>query len=423
MQVRLDYGRGGLTIPIPDHSIIIRSRFVPGVQNEKVAILDALRKPIGFPALKDFVVTGQRVCIVHTDITRPTPNNLLLPVIIRELEMAGIITKDIFLLNGLGTHRFQTQAELKEMLGGMIVQNYRCIQHDAMDDKNLVYLGTTSQGNTVRINREYLEADIRILTGFIEPHFFAGFSGGPKAILPSLAGFESVWTNHSPRNIAHPAATWGITRGNPIWDEMLEVALMTDPKFLVNVALNAEHKITAVFTGDLITAHAKGCEFVSKNAMVPVSEPFDIVITTNGGYPLDQNLYQSVKGMSAANRIVKTGGSIVSVVACEDGVPDHGGYYNLLRDASSPDDMLRRILTPGFKVTDQWQVQIQALIQKRVDVYVFSDGLTDEEIRSCLFTPCRDIPTLVDHLRIRNGADASIAVMPEGPLTVPSLEI
>ncbi len=422
MKVNLQYGRDGLLITIPNHSRVIRSQFVPGVNCEKAAILRSLQYPIESPPLKDLVTHGNKVCIVHTDITRPTPNDRLLPVIIKELETAGINTRDIFLLNGLGTHRFQTETELKMMLGKNVKRHYHCIQHDARDDMNLTSLGTTSWGNPVRINRKYLEADVRILTGFIEPHFFAGFSGGPKAVLPALAGFESVWTNHSPSNIVHPAATWGTTRGNPIWEEMLEVALMTDPTFLVNIALNSERRITAVFAGNLIAAHAKGCEFVKKNTMVSVCEPYDIVITTNSGYPLDQNLYQSVKGMSAANRIVKTGGSIISVVACEDGVPKHGGYFRLLRDAGSPDDLLRMVNTPGFKAPDQWQVQIQAMIQKRADVYVYSDGLSDEEIQASLFIPSRDITATINLINARSGKTSSIAVLPEGPQTVPYLE-
>ena len=176
--------------------------------------------------------------MVHTDITRATPNDRILPVLLDELESAGIAREDITFLNGLGTHRRQTEAELRAMLGDRIVEGYRCLQHDCNDEANLVSLGETSLGHPVRINRFYLEADVRILTGFIEPHFFAGFSGGPKAVLPSLAGAESVFTNHGIEMIAHPKATWGVIEGNPIWEEMREVALRTNPTFLLNVSLN-----------------------------------------------------------------------------------------------------------------------------------------------------------------------------------------
>jgi nickel-dependent lactate racemase len=270
----------------------------------------------------------------------------------------------------------------------------------------------------VRINRHYLEADVRLLTGFIEPHFFAGFSGGPKAILPSLAGAESVLSNHGTTFIADRRATWGVTQGNPIWEEMREVAERTRPTFLLNVTLNRRKQITAVFAGEMLAAHAKGCAFAKENAMVPVANTFDIVITTNSGYPLDQNLYQSVKGMSSARQIVREGGAIIIATACEDGLPEHGKYAQLLRRAGSPGAILDMLAQPGFNQPDQWQIQIQAQIQKHADVYVYSHGLTDEQIREALFRPCGDIASLVKHLCDLYGPHTSIAVLPEGPQTI-----
>jgi nickel-dependent lactate racemase len=309
------------------------------------------------------------------------------------------------------------------MLGNRIVDNYRCLQHDCNDDSNLVSLGQTSLGNPVRINRQYLESDVRILTGFIEPHFFAGFSGGPKAILPSLAGRESVFSNHGLEMIAHPRAAWGIIAGNPIWEEMREVALMTDPTFLLNVALNTNREITAVFAGDMLVAHAAGCEYVRQNAMVAVDKPYDIVVTTNSGYPLDQNLYQSVKGMSAASQIVRQGGAIIIATACEDGLPDHGRYAELLDEAGSPQGILELISQPGFHVQDQWQVQIQAQIQQKADVYVFSDGLSADQIRKALFIPVQNVESILEKLLADYGQGARICVMPEGPQLIPYLSV
>jgi lactate racemase len=359
--------------------------------------------------------------VVHTDITRATPNDRILPVLLDELEQAGIARQNITLLNGLGTHRRQTEAELRAMLGDRILSGYRCIQHDFNDADSLVSLGETSLGHPVRLNRTFLEADVRILTGFIEPHFFAGFSGGPKAVLPALAGAESVFTNHAVEMISHPKASWGILAGNPIWEEMREVALRTNPTFLLNVALNARREITGVFAGDMLTAHAKGCAFVKMNAMCAVDRPYDIVITTNSGYPLDQNLYQSVKGMSAANQIVKQGGSIIIATACEDGLPAHGQYAALLAEAGSPQAVIEMISQPGFSTHDQWQVQTQALIQGRADVYVYSDGLTDRQIQQALFIPCRKLEHTVSELQAKYGSQARICVIPEGPLTIPYL--
>ena len=418
MQVNLAYGRTGLSVKLPDMTDVLASRFVPGLADEAAAIRQALRRPIESPPLAALVKPGDTVVIVHSDITRATPNDRILPVLLAELESAGVRRPDITLLNALGTHRRQTEAELRRMLGDQIVANYRCLQHDAFDDTALVSLGQTSLGHPVRVNRTYLEADVRILTGFIEPHFFAGFSGGPKGVLPSIAGAESVLTNHGYEMIAHPQATWGVTAGNPIWEEMREAALMTQPTFLLNVSLNARREITGVFAGDMLAAHAAGCDFVRDKAMVPVDTPYDIVITTNSGYPLDQNLYQSVKGMSAANQIVRAGGAIIAAAACADGVPAHGRYAALLAEAGSPQRVLEMLARPGFSEQDQWQVQIQALIQLRAEVYVYSDGLTDAQIEQALFKPCRNLEQTVADLQARYGPDARICAIPEGPQTV-----
>jgi nickel-dependent lactate racemase len=421
VDVHLAYGRAGLTVTLPETAEVLRTHFTPGLPDEAQAIRDALRKPIGCAPLTALVKPGVWVVVVHTDITRATPNERILPVLLDELETAGVRGADISLLNGLGTHRRQTETELRAMLGDRIVDQYRCMQHDCFEDADLVSLGVTALGHPVRVNRVYLEADVRILTGFIEPHFFAGFSGGPKAILPSLAGAESVFTNHGLPMIAHPKATWGITQGNPIWEEMREVALRTNPTFLLNVALNARKEITGVFAGDMLAAHAEGCAFVKQHAMASVEAQYDIVITTNSGYPLDQNLYQSVKGMSAASQVVKQGGAIIIATACEDGLPAHGRYAELLAQAGSVQGIIDLISQPGFEAHDQWQVQLQAQIQQQADVYVYSDGLTDEQIEKALFFPCRSIEKTVSGLLEKYGSQARICVMPEGPQVIPYL--
>src|SRR5262245_12133311 len=255
MNVHLAYGRNGLCVNLPAHADVIAARFVPGLADEPAALQMALRRPLGSPPLAELVKRGDKVAICHSDITRATPNDRILPLLLAELENAGVHRQDITLLNALGTHRPQTEAELRGMLGDAIVDNYRCLQHNAFDDAGLLPLGKTSFGHPVRLNRVLMEADVKILTGFIEPHFFAGFSGGPKGVLPALAGQESVLTNHGYEMIAHPQATWSICEGNPIWEEMREVALLAKPTFLLNVTLNAHKQITGVFAGDMLASH------------------------------------------------------------------------------------------------------------------------------------------------------------------------
>lgn len=422
MRIELAYGREGLFVDLPDNVEILKPKFNPGLLDEGATIKHALRNPLGSLPLSDLVKTNDHVVIVHTDITRATPNDRILPILINELLESGILKEDILLLNGLGTHRSQTEAELRSLLGDDIVDNFRCIQHDCHDDTVLVSLGNTSLGHPVRISRHYLEADVRILTGFIEPHFFAGFSGGPKAVLPSLAGAESVFTNHGYKMISNPKASWGITAGNPIWEEMCEVALRTNPTFLLNVSLNTNKEITSVFAGDMIAAHTQGCTYVKDNAMVGVEEPYDIVITTNSGYPLDQNLYQSVKGLSAANQITRQGGSIIIATACEDGLPNHGEYAALLEEGGSPQGVIELVSQEGYSAQDQWQVQVQSQIQQKADVYVFSEGLTLDQVERALFKPCKSIENTIEDLLKKYKPAPRVCVIPEGPMTIPFLK-
>jgi len=419
MKVRLAYGKEGLWIELPDdlNIAVVEPRFVPGLPNEREAIQKALREPIASAPLKELVKPNDTVAIVFSDITRPMPNARVLPVLLEELS--HVPSSNIVLINALGTHRPQTEDELAEMLGREVVENYRIVQHNCHDKENLVYLGESSFKHPIWVNKTYMESSIKILTGFIEPHFFAGFSGGPKAVLPGLAGEETILRNHGAEMIGHPKATWGITEGNPIWEEMREVAAKTNPTFLLNVSINKEKEITGVFAGDVWEAHARGVEFVREVAMVPVDEPFDIVITSNSGYPLDLNLYQAVKGMSAAAQIVREGGSIIIAAECWDGIPDHGEYKNILKMAKSPQELLEKINAPGFLVQDQWEAQVQALVQLKADVYVKSAYLTDEQIRDALLLPCHSIEETLERLLKKYGPQARICVLPEGPQTIP----
>jgi nickel-dependent lactate racemase len=270
------------------------------------------------------------------------------------------------------------------------------------------------------INRHLAEADVRIITGFIEPHFFAGFSGGPKGIMPGCAGLETVMSNHGEKNIGHPKAVFGVLEGNPIWEEMRDIALRVGPSFLLNVTLNEQRRLTGVFAGDLLQAHRVGAEFVRESAMQRAGAPFDIVVTTNSGYPLDQNLYQGVKGMSAAARIVKPAGTVILACECREGVPAGSPLDTLLRSADSPEAILALLATPGFVRPEQWQAQIQSLIQRQARVLVYS-SLSDEVIRAAHLTPCHDIGAAVKERLDALGPKGRVAVLPQGPLTIPYL--
>jgi nickel-dependent lactate racemase len=421
--VKLAYGRTGLSLDLPSDIpvTIIEPRFAPGLPDERAAITAALRSPLSGRPLRALVHPYDTVVIVFSDLTRPMPNDRVLPPLLCELAAVGVPEDQITLLNALGTHRAQTETELGHMLGTAIASRYRILQHDAWDAERLVEIGRNRLGNRVRVSRAYMEATVRVLTGFIEPHFFAGFSGGPKAVLPGLADAGAILDNHGPQMLAHPAATWAETDDNPVWLEMLEFARRSRPSFLLNVTLNQERQVTGVFAGELVEAHRAGVTFARRTALQPVPRRFDVVITSNSGYPLDLNLYQAVKGMSAASRIVRQGGDIILAAECWDGIPAHGEYKRLLWEADSPNTLLERVMAPGFRCQDQWEAQIQAQVQRIARVHVYAGGLSDEELRRAHMIPCRSIERTLARIREENPS-ATVAVLPDGPQTVPYLE-
>ncbi len=419
MQIHIAYGRQGLDVELPEQAqiTVLTPRFVPGLLDEQAAMRDALRYPIGSPPLRELVRPHDQVAVVFSDITRPQPRERMLPVLLDELHQAGVPVGNVLLINGLGTHRPNTDAELRAMLGHDLVERYRLIQHDAHDKSQMVNLGRTRWGHEAWINAAYAQADVKILTGFIEPHIFAGFSGGPKAVLPAVAGIEIILDNHNGPMLSAPTATWGITQGNAIWEEMLQVAQMTHPDFLFNVTLNRERQITGVFAGDLVLAHRAGIEQVRAAAMVGVDALFDVALTTNSGYPLDLNLYQSVKGISAAAQVVRPGGAILMASECWDGVPEFGNYKKLLQEAASPQAMLDRVMAPGFRMHDQWEAFLHAKLCLHADIHLFAGGLSDDDIRMAMMSPCHNIAATLQELIGRYGP--RLCVLPEGPMTIP----
>src|SRR6266567_792553 len=397
MRVELAYGRSELAVELPDErTTIIAPSHTPGLEDERGAVVAALENPIGARPLREWIGPGERICILFTDITRATPNDRIIPWLLDYL--GDVPPQNITLLNQLGTHRPNTRSELEQLLTPVVVQKYRVLNHEPEDPAALAQVGTTSDGTPALLNRHFLEARARIV--------------------PGIAGLQTVMSNHGAKNIGHPCSAFGVTDGNPIWEEMRDIALRAGPSFLLNVALNERRQITGVFAGDLIAAHKVGCEFVRNSAMQKFDAPFDIVVTTNSGYPLDQNLYQGVKGMSAGARVIKPGGTILLACECREGVPPDSWLDRILRSASSPEEILSMLATPGFRRPEQWQAQTQALIQRKARVLLYS-SLPDDVVRAAHLTPCRDIGAAVKELLPANGA--RVAALPQGPLTIPYL--
>jgi lactate racemase len=415
-EVGLAYGRGGLRIVLPDdRTTVVTPADRPGVPDPAAALAGALRHPVAGPPLRDRVRPGQRVAVSVCDATRPQPRREMLAALLDELPGA-----DVTVLIATGTHRGNTEAELLEMLGEFATR-LTVINHDSRDPSALRWMGEFGAGVPVWLNRHWVDADVRITTGFVEPHFFAGFSGGPKLVAPGLAGLDTVLTLHDARRIGDARAVWGVCEGNPVHDDVRAIAAGTGVDFALDVVLNREKQIAAAFGGDILEMHAAAREACRQMSMCPVDGRFDVVVTTNSGYPLDQNLYQAVKGMSAALTVVEPGGLIICAAECADGFPDHGSFRSVLASAPTPEALLAEISARTETVPDQWQVQILARILTTARVGVHTSGLTDADLRSAHLFAVPDIAAAVEAELAARGPDARVCVLPDGPQTIPYL--
>jgi lactate racemase len=419
LDVSLAYGHEGLRVALPaGRTTVVAPAHHQAAADVPALLARALAHPVAGPPLREVVRPGQRVAVSVCDATRPQPREAMLTALIREL--AGIVTPaDLTVLVATGTHRANTAAELADMLGTELAGSLRVINHDARDNGQLSWCGRHGDGVPVWLNRHWVEADARITTGFVEPHFFAGFSGGPKLVAPGLAGLETTLTLHDARRIGSERATWGICEGNPVHDDVRAIAAATGVDFALDVVLNRDQQVVAAFGGEVLAMHAAARDAVREVSMRPVDGLFEIVVTTNAGFPLDQNLYQAVKGMSAAATIVAPGGLIICAAECADGFPDHGSFREVLASQPSPERLLAAIAARPRTVPDQWQVQVLARVLSRARVGVHSATLTDADLRTAHLFAVPDIGAAVAAELAAAGPDARVCVLPEGPQTIP----
>lgn len=421
MQVRLPYGEGALDVELPGERIsLIEPRFVPGLADEHAAFLRSVRAPLGDTRpLRECVREGETVAVCIPDATRPLPGDRLLPWLFAELP--HVRDASVVIVVGTGSHRASTHDELRRMVGDEVLRRHRITSHDAHDPGRLVRAGAWDDGQPVLFAREWAEADRRIVLGFVEPHFMAGFSGGYKGVFPAVADVASIVRYHGAAVIADPRSTWGVIEGNPTQQIVRRFGALRPVDFCVNVTLNRERAITGFFCGEPAAAHDAACALSREIAMVRCERPFPIVVTTNSGHPLDQNLYQSVKGMSAGAQIVAENGLVVQASRCGDGFPAHGNFKRLLFEHDGPRALLDAILAPGFSVFDQWEAQILAQLRLRARIALRSE-LPDDEVRRAHLEPIADVAARVrEELRALGDAGAPIAVLPEGPMTIPFL--
>ena len=423
--VRFPYGRQELTVSIPDdrYAGTLTAR-MPRGENEALLVREAMAHPLGSPSLAELARGKRKVVLIASDHTRPVPSRLLIPPMLAAIR-AGNPNAEITILIATGCHRETTKEELIGKFGPEIAAKERIVVHDCDDEANLVSLGTLPSGGELVINRLAAEADLLVAEGFIEPHFFAGFSGGRKSVLPGVAARRTVMYNHNSRFIADPRCRTGITAGNPIHEDMLFAAQRAGLAFVLNVVINAEKEVVMAAAGEPEAVHAAGRRFLLDRCRVKAI-PSDIVITTNGGYPLDQNIYQSVKGMTAAEATVRKGGVIVMFSRCGDG---HGGkrFYETFRDEKDLDRMTDGFLrTPPEKtVPDQWQSQILARVLKKADVILVSDA-PDGIVSDLHLIPAHspeEALTLADRRLAERGIrNGGILAVPDGVSVIVSAE-
>jgi nickel-dependent lactate racemase len=416
--VDIAYGKGRIPLRLdPDLAewCVITPTYEQALINPHEDFLQACRYPISAPPLRALVEPGDRVVIVTSDGTRPVPNRQLIPWLLEELPVP---VENVTVLLGNGTHRANSPEEIAQMFGHEVTSRVAILNHDAYDADRNQCVGTTPTGIGAFLDKCYLEADKRIVIGFIEPHFFAGFSGGAKGIFPGVAGIDTILRLHDYDLIADPRSTWGELENNPIQREIADMAAYCPPDFLVNVTLNSDKQIAGFFAGQYQEAHRRGCARAKAVSMAPLPNRFPIVVTSNSGFPLDQNLYQTVKGMSVAARIVEDGGTILVASECSDGIPEHGNFRSILEKGDTPeavDDWIRNLSEP---ILDQWEAQVLVSILMRASVAIYST-LDRTAIEDAMLTPIEDLQAHLEECIRRVGEGASVAVLPDGPLTIP----
>jgi len=419
-EVQLAYGKKGYKLKVPANFDVIEPKFIKEVGSAKEEINKALLFPINSKPLRSLLEGKNDIAISVCDITRAQPRKVVIETIVEHIKDL-IPISNIKILIATGTHRANTKEELIEMLGKDIVETLNVINHVCDDKESLIEMPTSLDDVSVLLNKHWVNADFRITTGFVEPHFFAGFSGGSKLVAPGLAGLKTIMKLHNYKRLNNPNSIWGEVEKNPIQQDVRKIAKETGVDFTLDVALNRDQKITNVFSGDLIDSHNEACNFARETAMVQVSQPYDLVITSNSGYPLDQNLYQTVKGLSAASQIVKDNGEILCLSECSDGIPSHGKFYSLLSEFSDPEQVEGMLSDPNFHCQDQWQVQILSQIAKKSNINLYTEGLSDKEIKNAFMFNAPDPQKFIDQ-KVKENTNIRGCVLPEGPITIPVLK-
>lgn len=423
MKIHLAYGKQGLDIEVPDRNLVnvLTLGASTPLAHPGASIEQSLLSPIGSPPLGEFASNARTVCIAVCDITRPVPNKVLLPPVLKILEENGIERGDITILIATGLHRPSSPGELELMLGSDILSRYRVVDHRANVRDEQRYLGVTKRNTPVFIDKRYVEADLKLTVGFIEPHLMAGFSGGRKMIAPGNAGEDTIKALHSPAFLDDPLCGEGSIDQNPLHHELLEIAGMAGHDFMIDVSLDADRKITGVFAGDPRQAHAAGVKAVRRFVRATVRNPVDIVITTSAGFPLDLTYYQAIKGMTAALPVLKKGGMLILAAECAEGL---GGekFTTMATRFPTADEFDEWIHSNPVEI-DQWQLQECVKAMRTADVVVVAHGIQNVQKDKLFVQSALSVEEALERGLEKLGRDATIAVIPKGPYTLVEVEL
>ena len=414
MKTELLVGQEKLTIQVPEGIRILDMKPLPSLPDPTASVREALNDPIGAPPLSEIAKGRKNACIVISDITRPVPNKVILPPLLQTLEKSGVMRDQITILVATGMHRPNLGEELEFIVGREIMDNYRIVNHYCRRSEELKKVDEI-EGAPIVINKHYAEADLKILTGLIEPHFYAGYSGGRKSILPGISSFETMKFMHSFNMIDHPKVTNCILDGNPFHEYGIRVAEIVGVDFILNVVINKQREVAGVFAGHFDRAHRAGCELVAKHSIVELNEYVDVVITSGGGFPLDATFYQMSKPLICARDILNKGGTIILACECREGLGSQE-FCNVLHSVCTPREFFGRYCDPDNFVIDQWCAQnIYQALDHAGKVYVYSPGLTKEDLAKIGIEKVDDLQATVDRVL---SANPKAVVVPEGPYVV-----
>lgn len=414
MKAHLLYGEKTADVTLPESVTLLEMKALAAVEDPFKAVEEALANPIESPPLMDLARGKKNACIVISDITRPVPNKVILPPLLRTLEQSGIPRDKITILIATGMHRPNLGEELEYLVGRDIMDHYEIVNHYCRKSEEYRKVDEID-GAPIEINNHYLDADLKILTGLIEPHFYAGYSGGRKAILPGISSFETMKFMHSYKMIDHPNVTNCLLEGNPFHEYGIRVAELAGVDFILNVVINKEREIAGVFAGHYDKAHVAGCRLVREHSVVELDERVDLVITSGGGYPLDATFYQISKALICARDILKKGGTIVVACECREGL-GNPEFCGILRSVCSPREFFEGYCDPKDFVIDQWCAQnIYQVLDHAGEVYVYSPGLASEDVTKMGVIKVDDLQSAVDRLL---GENRRAVVVPDGPYVV-----